>query len=153
MSNSNTRVTAKTDINAFTTKYQGISAVLINDVSVVCGTASYEAKALWDTGAFATCISRRFADDMHLVPTGKQKIQTPSGSMDVVNYLVDVILPNDVTVPDVVVFETAIGNHGFDLLIGMDIISLGDFAVSNYEQKTSFSFRIPSMGETDYTGD
>ena len=28
-----------------------------------------------------------------------------------------------------------------DVLIGMDIIGLGDFAVSNYRGKTTFTFR------------
>lgn len=64
--------------------------------------------------------------------------------------MVDVILQNNVKIKDVIVCETAIGNQGIDLLVGMDIILLGDFAVSNYENKTAFSFRIPSQKKTDY---
>jgi hypothetical protein len=30
-----------------------------------------------------------------------------------------------------------------ELLIGMDIIGMGDFAVCNTEEKTSFSFAVP----------
>ena len=36
------------------------------------------------------------------------------------------------------------------ILIGMDIISLGDFSVSNFNGKTQFTFRIPSQAHTDY---
>ena len=36
------------------------------------------------------------------------------------------------------------------MLIGMNIINLGDFSVSNYQGKTVFSFRVPSAGCTDY---
>lgn len=36
------------------------------------------------------------------------------------------------------------------LLIGMDIIGLGDFAVTNANDKTTFSFRIPSVREIDF---
>jgi hypothetical protein len=32
------------------------------------------------------------------------------------------------------------------LLIGMDIISQGDFIIANNNEQTTFSFRIPSMG-------
>ena len=32
----------------------------------------------------------------------------------------------------------------------MDIISLGDFAVSNFQGKTAFTFRTPSKVMTDY---
>lgn len=40
--------------------------------------------------------------------------------------------------------------EGSDLLIGMDVIILGDFSISNYNNKTTFSFRIPSIQETYY---
>jgi hypothetical protein len=38
-----------------------------------------------------------------------------------------------------------------DLLIGMDIILLGDFSISNGDGKTLFSFAIPPFeNKTDY---
>jgi SEC-C motif len=39
---------------------------------------------------------------------------------------------------------------GFDVLIGMDIISQGDFAVTNFGGNTRFSFRVPSLEELDF---
>jgi len=36
------------------------------------------------------------------------------------------------------------------MLIGMDIIGIGDFAVSNYNNKTIFSFRYPSKHKIDF---
>lgn len=39
---------------------------------------------------------------------------------------------------------------GFDLLIGMDIITTGDFSITNVGGKTIFSFRVPSIKELDY---
>ncbi len=38
-----------------------------------------------------------------------------------------------------------------DVLIGMDVIGLGDFSITNKDGKTTFSFREPSMEEIDYT--
>lgn len=32
----------------------------------------------------------------------------------------------------------------------MDVITKGDFAISNYDGKTVFTFRIPSIAVTDY---
>jgi len=32
----------------------------------------------------------------------------------------------------------------------MDVIGMGDFAVSNFNGKTSFTFRIPSVAEADF---
>jgi preprotein translocase subunit SecA len=39
---------------------------------------------------------------------------------------------------------------GTDVLIGMDIISKGDFSITASQQKTKFSFQIPSTHDTDY---
>ena len=39
---------------------------------------------------------------------------------------------------------------GAEILIGMDIIGTGDFAVSNYDNKTTFSFRWPSISKIDF---
>jgi hypothetical protein len=40
---------------------------------------------------------------------------------------------------------------GADILIGMDIMNQGDFAVTNLNGITRFSFRIPSMAAIDFT--
>ena len=37
-----------------------------------------------------------------------------------------------------------------DFLIGMDIITLGDFSVTNLNEKTTFSFRYPSCETINY---
>ena len=39
---------------------------------------------------------------------------------------------------------------GCEVLVGMDIINRGDFAVSNRNGATAFSFRIPSVEEFDF---
>lgn len=136
--------------HAFTSRYDGISNVLINDVTLVSGSQAKICKALWDTGATGSCISDEVARDLGLTPIGMQTIKTPSGEKDVETYLIDIILPNEVTIKDVVVCGTDIGSQGIQMLIGMDVIGIGDFAVSNYDGKTVFSYRIPSKYETDY---
>ena len=40
-----------------------------------------------------------------------------------------------------------------DVLVGMDIINKGDFAVSNRNGATSFSFRIPSVENFDFAAE
>ena len=39
---------------------------------------------------------------------------------------------------------------GADVLIGMDIINEGDFAVTNLNGRTKFSFRVPSQADIDF---
>ena len=87
---------------------------------------------------------------MKLKNVGLRKAHTPSGFGEFKIYMVDVILPNNVVIPDLEVSESEIGLQGLGMLIGMDIMSKGDFALSNYNEKTKFTFRIPSKQHTDY---
>ena len=136
---------------AFTSKSNvGLLRRLTNQVTITNGSSSMNAVALWDTGATGTCISTDVAAQLGLIPTGKKNIQTPSGSSQVNTYLVTITLPNNVNISDVEVCDSAIGSQGIGVLIGMDIITKGDFSVSNYNGQTVFSFRIPSRKITDY---
>lgn len=135
---------------AFTSKYTQLSNKLINEVNVIYSGKSTMVKAQWDTGASSSCISHDVVSQLSLTPTGVKYIQTPSGLSQVNTYLIDVILPNDVYVNDLVVCDSEIGAQGIGMLVGMDVINLGDFAVSNYAGQTVFSFRIPSQKTTNY---
>jgi len=37
-----------------------------------------------------------------------------------------------------------------DILIGMNVINLGDFAITNPGGNTQFSFRVPAHGDIDF---
>lgn len=138
-------------VYAFTTINKiGLCNRLTNSVVVVSEEKTVEALALWDTGATGTCISTEVVNKLGLSPTGKRIIRTPSGTSQVNTYLVSIILPNNVNIKDIEVCDSEIGNQGIGILIGMDIINAGDFAVSNYKGITTFSFRIPSKSTTDY---
>lgn len=139
--------------SAFTTFNKGLSNKLHNTVVVKAGGRSVQAKALWDTGATITCISGYVAEQLSLVATGKISIRTPSGESDRNTYLVDLSLPNNVVISDLVVSDSEIGTQGIGVLIGMDIINRGDFAVSNHNGVTVFTFRMPSSKRTDYSAE
>ena len=38
----------------------------------------------------------------------------------------------------------------YDAIFGMDIISLGDFAITNQNGQTTFSFRVPSSQTIEF---
>lgn len=63
-------------------------------------------------------------------------------------YLVDLVLPNNILVRDVRVTEGRL--NGFGMLIGMDIINLGDFALTHRDNNTVFSFQIPATHDYDF---
>ena len=139
------------EFHAFTFKYDILSRRLISDgVIIYYENKGLDVRALWDTGATNTCISEETAKKLAMIPTGKINIKTPSGTKEKYTYMVNIALPNHVGVKELVVCESEIGNQGIDLLIGMDVILLGDFAISNYQGKTTFTFRVPSKQTTDY---
>lgn len=136
--------------SSFVVTYDKIVNRLRSEVTIQCNNKSDKVIALWDTGATNTCISEELALKLSLVSTGKIDICGSTGSSEQNTYLVDIILPNNVKINDLMVIDSSIGKQNLDMLIGMDIIGQGDFAVSNYNNKTAFSFRTPSEKKIDY---
>lgn len=137
--------------SVFTEKYKGIRKRLINAAVAESANGLLPVQAQWDTGATGTCISRELVQKLGLQPTGKVRVSTPSGLGVMNKYLINLILNNEVRIQNLIVMDSEIGKQGIDVLIGMDIISLGDFAVSNYDGRTQFSFRIPSQEHVQYS--
>ena len=139
---------------SFTTYSSAISNVLKNKVgisssipSISTSTSTRDCSAIWDTGATHTIITPKIVTEFE---SGKIDVIGVNGQRERTStYLVDIWLPNRVCLPgiDVAVMSLS-GNE--DMLIGMDIINLGDFVVSNYNGKTIFSFRMPSLESIDF---
>ena len=107
--------------------------------------------ALWDTGAQSSTISTQLAENLKL-PTISERIMTGAGGQyRAKEYLAGLMLPNRLAINAISLFGFC-GSDRFDLLIGMDIISQGDFLVSSSGGTTYFSFQIPSLGGFDLSG-
>lgn len=132
-------------ISVFSKTYARITKRLLSTAVIESGDTSIHVSAQWDIGATGTCISRKVVNRLSLLPTGMVNVRTPSGVGQMHKYMVDVVLDNEVRIPNLSVMDSEIGSQGIGILIGMDIITLGDFAVSNYRNTTQFSFRIPSQ--------
>ena len=107
--------------------------------------------ALWDTGAINSVISQVVVDACGLLPMGLTRVFHVDGSYIAEVYLVNITLPSEIMLPNLTVSKAEI--PGADLLIGMDIISQGDFAVTNQNGGTKFTFRIPSIQDIDFVAD
>lgn len=107
--------------------------------------------AIWDTGATNSMITQNVVDSLNLQPTGLVVTHTANGTVNLPRYLVNIVLPNNITVHNV---RVAAGNlNEADVLIGMDIINFGDFSITNHNNQTIMSFCIPSFHEIDYVKD
>ena len=111
--------------------------------------ASVPFTAIWDTGAARSVISENVVHACGLTQTGMARVQGVHGPATVETYFVNIALPNNITVAGIRATKGALLS-GDDVLIGMDVISIGDFAVTNYDNATMFSFRSPSAGHIDF---
>jgi uncharacterized protein YchJ len=149
-------------IKSFTTSYKTLSRVLSNEVIITKAFSSpkpefisleeYDYKkynAIWDTGATGSVITKKVAQELNLKPVGMVEVHTASGIDTANTYLVNIWLPNKVVFYNLRVAEGKIAEQ-YEVLIGMDIISKGDFAITNYNGTTVFTFRIPSVECIDF---
>ncbi|MGC1188380.1 MAG: aspartyl protease family protein [Candidatus Acidiferrales bacterium] len=145
--------------SAFTIKYAGYTNRIITAVSI---TAAYDpsnpptpppaqvpTSALWDTGATGSSITPSVVKNLGLTPIGSQVVNHFGGTSTKNTYLVNVFLPNSVTIVGVVVTECE-ETAQFGFILGMEIITKGDFSITNVANQTWVSFRVPSMTGIDY---
>ena len=146
-------------VNAFTFYASGLASELCCQVWVsdsfrtsISPTgnelAGMECKSVWDTGATNSVISERLVSRMELPVISEVPTTGVNGTFVTTLHVIDLWLPNHIVMPRLRVSKGILEEE--DVLIGMDVITRGDFAVSNYNGKTSFTFRVPSVAVTDY---
>lgn len=78
------------------------------------------------------------------------QVNTANGMATQNTYTIDIELPNNVIIQGIIATEIDALVAGCDALIGMDVITLGDFSITNHKGSTCMSFRVPSKHELDY---
>ena len=107
-------------------------------------------RSLWDTGASVSLISARVAKVLGLVSIGKSGVSGYNEGIDVKDtYCVHVGLPTGDIVTNIMAME--FDSDEYDAVIGMDVIGKGDLAITNLNDRTTFSFRIPSEEVIDFS--
>ena len=145
--------------SAFTAKAKRVARDVRSEVTIraaaITGLPSdaIKTQAIWDTGATNSVISPSLRSRLNLIAFGKVPIfgvgqadQSGSGpTSDADVCVVDIALPNNVNIIGARVAVASIGGDpAIDLLLGMDIIAMGDFALTaDSTGNTVFSFRFP----------
>lgn len=108
------------------------------------GVEIKHAMAIWDTGATSSMISARIAKALKLPVQEKTRIAGVHGIEDANVYRVNIGFGTGFCLNSVRVSESA-SDAGFDILIGMDIISRGLLIVSGMDKENlRVFFQIPS---------
>jgi len=144
-------------IKSFVAEYVGLSTELKTVCSVglpyspVVGNNHVKSEsfiALWDTGAMGSVITKKVVEKLDLTPVGRATIYHANGTTNVPVYLVSIHLPCRIEFPYIRVTEGVL--DGVDVLVGMDIITKGDFAITVPGGNTKFTFQVPSTHDIDF---
>ena len=131
-------------MSAISTEYLSVVREIITNVNVashpVADGGFLCVRALWDTGATFSVISRNKAAELGLAPVDFSCAYTANGWYETPVYRIDVLLPNGIMIKGLRVSQSDL--MVCDMLLGMDVISLGDLHLTN-DGNTVFRFHIP----------
>jgi predicted aspartyl protease len=107
-----------------------------------------EFAALWDTGATHSIITPKVVEALGLKPLRRiRQIFTRgvNGLDKSEAFLINLSLPDKVNFNQLTVFLKEPGDVWWDVLVGMDVISQGQFSIKNVNSNTewSFSYALP----------
>jgi hypothetical protein len=112
--------------------------------------ARIQFNALWDTGAVKSVInSARVVEACGLKPMRAIRgyLQGVDGLEKTEAYVINLSLPDKITIHELTVVSKNPGDVWWDVIIGMDIISTGELSVRNINSNTEWSFRYaPNKG-------
>ena len=108
------------------------------------------AKLFWDTGATATMITMHVAESLDLPVRGFTDVVGVHGSANRPIFLITLILAEGLIFEEFKVIGAISLPDEHEAILGMDIITQLDFAVTNFGGSTTHSIRYPSMQEIDF---
>ncbi len=145
---------------SFTIRHGGIVDAIYIQTGVTLAVENWQKEeqiiktnALFDTGATHSCISDRLALQLKLAPIDYAHVATASGIEHVPTYFTHLFLPNGLQFLNWELMQFQYTGDDSDLIIGMDIITQGDFSITNLDGRTLCSFRIPSQHALDFESD
>ena len=132
-------------------EYKKIVREISTPVTLYSSFSSVEGKvvtasAVWDTGADHSVLSPKIVQELGLCAIDTKSVHGINNS----NCLSDVVIASIKLTDELILADRRFSVNnipGTDILIGMDIIMLGNFLINNTDGKTSFSFVIPPIKE------
>ena len=138
-------------MSSFTVPIDNIAHAPYIEVKVVANGNEYIGLAIIDTGAAMSGITKKAVKALHLKRTGKHRVNTAKGKANVNYFVADIVLCNSVSFQNMFFDLFRSWKSGPDFLIGMDILSQGNFAITNYNNISLISFESPSRGNIDFS--
>jgi len=133
------------DIKVVQILWNGFKRRIISEIKVefIDSDLNFDCRAVWDTGATNSIVLPKLVDRHKLVQCGKTKVEG-RGDEEFGQYRTNLHLSNmgeSVCFKNFLIMEYDL-KWKEEIVIGMDIIKLGKFFITNYKNKTHFSFLI-----------
>jgi hypothetical protein len=124
--------------------HAGILNALIVPLTVINPVKhiSFDTTGLLDTGCTMSAVAVRLARTLELGTYGSYLSHGANDIAMVKLHTVDLIMPGSISFSGLPVTEFTV-KHQFEVLIGMDILSQGDFAITTDNSGTVASYRLP----------
>jgi len=138
--------------NTWKNEYNGLTLQLDCDVTVcqfldgmTIDHLFVESKAVWDTGCTTSSISKNLIRKLGLTPTGEKSLRIDMhGNAEYVDtYDIIVQIGTGPTIKIDKAREMSLPDFG--ILLGMDVITLGDFTVSSSSGKTVATYECTNI--------
>jgi len=140
--------------NALSKYYSGLSNSITTPVTLSnpFGNEIVHTEGLWDTGATNSVITKSMARRLCLKVVTRATVRGVHGEREVNVYYVRITLNNNniVVNAQVTECEELSADSSIGMLIGMNIITMGDFCITSYDGKTVMSFIYPSQKKIDF---
>ncbi|MDR0585927.1 MAG: retropepsin-like domain-containing protein [Treponema sp.] len=135
------------DHYAFSRHYPSLARSLVTEARICKQFSgnpeeSLTIRAVWDTGATSTVISPDAAGKINLVSIDKLSVYGVNSYTEVDVSIVSIILPNGIVLKNNRITICKLPPT-VDMLIGMDIILMGDLFICNADNRTLFSYAFP----------
>jgi hypothetical protein len=141
-------------VHSLTCNYTGITNVINSPIVVQNTSTGLEEHTLsiWDTGATGSSITKSLALKLNLIAISRTLVRGIHGPKEVDVYAVKITLNNENVsfVLPATECDELTDNQSAQFLIGMDVITRGDFCITNFDGKTMMSFRVPSIERMDF---
>jgi hypothetical protein len=124
-----------------TITHKGLANKIVSQavITSVDSGKSIEVSAIWDTGATTSLVNDKIVKSLQLKEIGVAQVKHVAGATAFPIHLAAIEIQGGMKIMEhrLVSFPSI---HAFDMIIGMDIIALGNFCIENKDGNTVFSF-------------
>lgn len=134
----------RSEYDELVTKVSVSESFLVNETISFDDDRLIKTTALWDTGSTHTSISTKLIKKLGLTSKLKCRVKFGISEGEFFDYKVNLYLPNGIVIDNIEVCAIPYNEDEPQIIIGMDIITLGKFVIVSDGEKFHLDFHMTS---------